>query len=882
MKHKALTFLLAVLMSMVASMASAHDFEVGGIYYNITSSSNLTVAVSYRGSSYDSYYQEYSGRVSIPESVTYNGTTYSVTSIGWSAFSGCSGLTSVTIGNSVTSIGSWAFSGCTGLTSVTIGNSVTEIGYQVFYGCTGLTSVTFNAKNCTTCGSSDYPAFPSTIKTLTIGKEVKKIPSYAFYGCTGLTSVEIPNSVTSIGESVFSGCTGLTSVTIGESVTWIGNFAFWGCRSLTSITIPESVTLIGNDAFRYCYFTYDMFVNNSSLANSDSWGATLCEEETNDGLMLKDKSVVNCRYWATSVTIPNSVISIGGSAFRECSGLTSIEIPNSVTSIGYYAFEGCTGLTSVTIPESVTSIGEWAFYLCSGLTSVAFNAKNCTTCGSSNYPAFPSTIKTLAIGNEVKTIPSYAFKNCTGLLSISIGNGISSIEKGVFPELTLFSLTIGTGVRSIAAFSKNPVKTIWLPNTPPSGYKSVESTVNYVANDQYGALSNVKVYPYLSSMFEADGVKYVPVSPSERTCDAIDCVYDGREEVNVNATVSFKGVAMNVKEVGPYALYRHSAKKMEISNQGTIGDGAFQGCNGLETCTLGDGITAIGQYAFDGCGALQGMTIPKNVATLSSYVFRGCSSLPAIEIPKTVNSVGNYAFKGCKALKTVVMEDEASELQLGSNGSSPLFAGCPLDSVYIGRNITYPTSSGYSPFYRNTSLRSVHITNVETEVSPNEFYGCSALKNVRLGDGITAIGDWAFSGCSSIDYFLFGSSTETIGKEAFSDCTAMRHLISRAPVPPTCDDQALDDINKWNCTLEVPVGSITAYQAAPQWKEFLFMEEGTTAVEGLSSALPQGGEDRGVYDLSGRKVSDNSQVTSHKSQLRKGIYIVNGKKVVVK
>lgn len=156
--------------------------------------------------------------------------------------------------------------------------------------------------------------------------------------------------------------------------------------------------------------------------------------------------------------------------------------------------------------------------------------------------------------------------------SISIGNVISSIEKGVFPEQVIASLTIGTDVQSIAsgAFSKKPIKTIWLTNTPPSGYGSVAGTVNYVANDQYTALSNVKVYPYLSSMFEADGVKYVPVSPSERTCDAIDCVYDGREDVNVNATVSFKGVAMNVKEVGPYAVPSPTALWASTSKPPTV------------------------------------------------------------------------------------------------------------------------------------------------------------------------------------------------------------------------------------------------------------------------------------------------------------------------
>jgi hypothetical protein len=150
-----------------------------------------------------------------------------MTHIGIDAFYGCTGLTSIVIGNSVTSIGSGAFSGCTGLTSVTIPNSVTSIGSDAFYGCTGLTSIV-------------------------IGNSVTFIGDNAFCGCTGLTSVTIPNSVTSIGNYAFYGCTGLTSVVIGNSVTSIGNWAFSGCTGLTSVVIGNSVTFIGDNAFCGC------------------------------------------------------------------------------------------------------------------------------------------------------------------------------------------------------------------------------------------------------------------------------------------------------------------------------------------------------------------------------------------------------------------------------------------------------------------------------------------------------------------------------------------------------------------------------------------------------------------------------------------------------
>ena len=184
------------------------------------------------------------------------------------------------------------------------------------------------------------------------------------------------------------------------------------------------------------------------------------------------------------------------------------------------------------------------------------------------------------------------------------------------------------------------------------------------------------------------------------------------------------------------------------------------------------------------------------------------------------------------------MADSESTLTLGSNGSNPIFYSCPLDYVYIGRDISYQTSSnyGYSPFYRNTSLRAVKITDKETEISENEFYGCTNLQRVEIGDGVTTIGNWAFSGCSSLKFFAFGSQLATIGQEAFSDCASIVEIISKAQNPPVCGSQALDDVNKWECKLYVPDGCTAVYEAANQWKDFLFKDEG----EGTASHSESG------------------------------------------
>jgi len=438
----------------------------------------------------------------------------SVTSIGVGAFSCCYGLESIDIPNSVLTIGNSAFSDCQRLKSVSIGNGVNSIGQSAFGRCTSLESIN-------------------------IPDSVENIGNSAFWDCTGLKSAFLGSGVSSIGNSAFSGCAALESINIPESVTSIGSSAFWGCAAITSITIPKNVTDIGNSAFSECSNLAEFIYNAAECADlKNNCYVFLRAGKTDGGIRL---------------FIGADVKKIPAYLFSN-SNVSSVEFTEggACESIGAGAFSDCASLESVTIPESVTSLGEEAFYDCENLTEIYYNAAEIADFGLYNEVFYNagrsgSGIR-VVIGKNVKKIPAYlfcpmynnsnapkiisvefaegsvcesigkrAFYDCASLESVIILGNVLSIGEDAFRNCTsLLSITIPESTVSIGTYAFGDCTSLESVNIPDS--------VAHIGNAAFSGCSSLK------SITLGKGVTSVGKSAFSRCTSLKDVYYTGTPE----------------------------------------------------------------------------------------------------------------------------------------------------------------------------------------------------------------------------------------------------------------------------------------------------------------------------------------------------------------
>ena len=418
-------------------------------------------------------------------------------------------------------------------------------------------------------------------------------------------------------------------------------------------------------------------------------------------------TITDCKESAKgAITIPSEidgkpVTSIGGDAFRDCTGLTSITIPNSVTSIGGEAFRGCTGLTSITIPNSVTSIGTWAFNGCTGLTSIT-------------------------IGNSVTRIGVGAFEGCNGLTSITIPNSVTSISNWAFDRCTgLTSINVASENNYYSSnngvlFNKKKTELIRYPQ----GKSQTSYTIpNSVTSIGYGAFSGCTG---LTSITIPDSVTSIGSNAFEY------CT--GLTSITIPDSVT------------------------------SIEQRAFWGCSGLTSITIPNSVTSIGDLAFYRCSSLTSITIPNSVTSIGYEAFNGCTGLTSINVASGNNyySGNNGILFNKKKTELIRYPEGKSQTSYTIPNSvtsigSDAFSGCTgLKSITIPNSVT---SIGGGAFWGCTGLTSITIPDSVTSIGSYTFF-CSGLTSITIPDSVISIGNRAFFGCTVKDVYYTGSKDE--------------------------------------------------------------------------------------------------------------------------
>ena len=519
-----------------------------------------------------------------------------VTSIGYHAFYGCKKLYDVIIGNNVTSISEGAFEECNNLTSITFPDNLTMIGPDAFSGTAWYDNQPDGVVYVRKVAYSYKGSMPEGTSLILEEGTVSIAPS-AFLGHSNLTSVIIPNSVTYIGQQAFKDCTGLTSILLPNSLTIIEPRLFSGCSCLNSVTIPNSVTNIGQSAFERC----------TSL---------------------------------TSVNMGNSVTSIGSGAFYYCSGLTSITIPNSVTSIGLGVFSDCPGLRSITIPNSVTEIGAWAFARCTGLGSIEI--PNSVT--SIDTGAFEGCtgLRSITIPNSVTSIGGDAFRDCD-IYSANIS--YKTIDRWLINNMrNLRKLILGEGVETITDLSD------YCPNLdsleihctkiPDWFYRNVTIKDVVIGDEVTTIESNAFAY--------CTGINTISVGKNLTSVG---------EEAFIGC-IRLDSLAINCNSVGQWFDGPSLLRSVFIGEETKIiNDRAFADCDELTTVHIGNNVESIGNYAFWNCKKLEEVTWGNSLIRIGVSAFRN-SAVKSIKLPSSMIDIDLQAFYGCDYIKEIYSQIE--------------------------------------------------------------------------------------------------------------------------------------------------------------------------------------------------------------------------------
>ena len=723
--------------------------------------------------------------VSLPEGLT---------SIGSNTFRGCSNLATVKLPESLQTIGSYAFRDCTSLGEVRIPAAVTSVSSsEPFEGCTSLTKVTFGSGMTKVPGNICREMKALTTVAYEDAGSITDIGSYAFYNCTALKTAPIPETVTNVENYAFYNCSALGTVSLPEGLTSIGNYAFRDCSSLATVTLPESLQTIGSYAFRDCTSLGEVRIPAAVTSVSSSapfTGCTALTKVTFGSGMTKVPGNI-CRDMTALTTVvyeeESAITGIGSYAFYNCSALTKVTIPDTVTTVESYAFNKCSALGTVSLPEGLTSIGNYAFRDCSSLATVTL-PESLQTIGSYAFRDCTS-LGEVRIPSRVTNVSSSApFEGCTSLTKVTFGKGIAKVPGNICRDMTALTTVVYeeesaiTGIGSYAFYNCTSLITVPIP-------EKVTNVESYAFN-KCSALGTVSLPEGLTSIgnyaFQDCSSLATVTLPESLTSIGSYAFYSCTSLAKIR-------IPSEVTTLNQYTFYECSSlETVTVSgNLKNIERYVFYGCSNLKLITFPDSLESISNYAFYNCGQLEEIVLPATLKTLGNYAFTNCSKITSVNLEDTsITNIGTQCFMNCSSIKRIVIPESVDEVsrQAFSGCSAAVsltipqgvkvlgggcFAGCTgLTEVEIPRSVsTAQLSSSQGPFTGCSNLTKVTFAEKMRSVPDYLFYQCDQLTEISLPDTISEIGEYAFYGCTNLQKVNMPSLLYSVGESAFYNCS---------------------------------------------------------------------------------------------------------------
>ena len=637
----------------------------------------------------------------------------------------------------------------------------------------------------TSIGDSQFYGF-NKLTSVIIPDTVTSIGEFAFEKCNSLVSIVLPKGITSIERYTFNGCSALTSILIPEGVTTIGIYSFAYCSALTSILIPEGVTTIGTYSFAYC----------SSLT-----GITIPNSVTK----FEEAAFRGCKK-LISVEISKGITNIAKYAFRECESLTNIIIPEGVISIEDNAFESCSYLTNVYIPSSIKCISNAAFEGCNNLINVYYGGNLDCWCNV-KFASLPSNPVSLAqyfyildingevryndlqfnlltnleISNTIVSIGNYQFSGFSSITNLTIPDSVTSIGDSAFKNCSsLTSVQIPDSVVSIgsAAFSGcSSIVDIALPFVGDKRHSEediYQYTFGYVfGTESYtGGIARKQCY-YASSLNKTTyATYYLPIKL--KTITITDCEYI---PYGAFYACDFTNITLpnNLMVIGDSAFYNCRSLESMIIPYGVISirGSAFYNCENLASIIIPDSVTSIGGHAFWNCSSLSNVTLPTGITNIEAGTFYNCTGLTQLTVLGVLTSIETRAFYGCSKIKDFIIHKEITYI-----GSYAFYDCKSLNNVYYNGTINEWCNFEFTaPSTNPMSFASnffVMDSDGDVEYAGNKY---SLLTQLELPYLLSSIGDYQFYGFSCITQVIIPNSVTNIGEMAFAMCSNLTNII---------------------------------------------------------------------------------------------------------